>query len=52
MASLAAGRPPVPPGQLTATIYAHLRDARYDEAIQVLEYELQVSVCKGDYCAR
>lgn len=29
-------------GQVTTTIYGHLREARYDEAIQILEWELQV----------
>lgn len=42
MALLVASRPPVSQGQLTATIYGHLKEARYDEAIQILEWELQV----------
>lgn len=29
-------------GQVTATIYGHFREGRYDEAIQILEWELQV----------
>ena len=45
MALLVASRPPVPHGQVTSTIYGHLREGRYDEAIQILEYELQVPVC-------
>lgn len=47
MALLVASRPPVPHGQITSTIYGHLREGRYDEAIQILEYELQVPVCLG-----
>ena len=42
MALLVASRPPVPPGQMTSTIYGHLRDGRCNEAVQILEYELQV----------
>lgn len=42
MALLVASRPPVPPGQMTSTIYGHLREGRCNEAIQILEYELQV----------
>ena len=42
MALLIASRPPVSQGQLTATIYGHLKEGRYDEAIQILEWELQV----------
>ena len=42
MALLVASRPPVPPGQVTSTIYGHLREGRCNEAIQILEYELQV----------
>lgn len=42
MALLAASRPPVSQGQVTSTIYGHLREGRYDEAIQILEWELQV----------
>lgn len=30
-------------GQVTATIYGHLRESKYDEAIQILEWELQVT---------
>lgn len=30
-------------GQVTATIYEHIRESRYDEAIQILEWELQVT---------
>lgn len=30
-------------GQVTATIYGHLREGRHDEAIQILEWELQVT---------
>ncbi|DBA87125.1 TPA: hypothetical protein ACH3X2_005245 [Trebouxia sp. C0005] len=41
MALLVASRPPVPPGQITSTIYGHLREGRCNEAIQILEYELQ-----------
>lgn len=44
MALLVASRPPVPQGQVTSTIYGHLREGRYDEAVQILEYELQVNV--------
>ena len=43
MALLVAGRAPVPQGQVTSTIYGHLGNGRYDEAIQILEYELQVA---------
>ena len=42
MALLIGSRPPVPSGQLTSTVYAHLREGHYDDAIQILEYELQV----------
>ncbi len=44
MALLVASRPPVPPGQVTSTIYGHLREGRCNEAIQILEYELQVVI--------
>ena len=40
--ALLGSRPPVPSGQLTSTVYAHLREGHYDDAIQILEYELQV----------
>ena len=43
MALLIASRPPVSQGQVTATIYGHLREGRFEAAIQILEWELQVS---------
>lgn len=43
MALLVASRSPVSQGQVTATIYGHLQEGRYDDAIHILEWELQVS---------
>ncbi|KAL3133916.1 hypothetical protein ABBQ32_008370 [Trebouxia sp. C0010 RCD-2024] len=41
MALLVANRSPVAQGQVTASIYGHIREGRYDDAIHILEWELQ-----------
>lgn len=43
MALLVANRSPVAQGQVTASIYGHIREGRYDDAIHILEWELQVN---------